>query len=184
MTPDRKNQILLMLEASREEVLAAAQSFSEEQAQARTDPGRWSALECLEHIGMVEERLRERLASAELVAEVMEEERVDAEKEAKLAAMVLNRSIRASAPEPVAPKGRFTSLQEAVDHFHAQRKLTILFVEERGGDLHRLTADHPRFGRLNGAEMIEIIAGHGRRHAEQIREIAAVLREHSRAVSK
>jgi hypothetical protein len=136
-------------------------------------------LECVEHIATVEERLMGRLESAER----LEEARVDPEKEAQLAARVANRSVRAQAPEPVAPKGRFTSVALALDHFHAVRMSTIRFAEERGGDLYHLAAEHPRFGSLNGAELMVIIAGHGRRHAEQIREITALL-DHREALSK
>ncbi|HEY1758990.1 MAG TPA: DinB family protein [Bryobacteraceae bacterium] len=172
MTPDKKIEIVQMLETSREEVTIAVRAVPEAHATTKLDAGRWSVLECLEHIGAVEERLRGRLESSELLAA---ERAADLEKETKLAALVANRSVRAQAPGPVEPKGRFSSLAEALDHFHTQRMRTIQFVEERSGDLYRLTAEHLRFGALNGAEMVVIIAGHGRRHAEQIREITALL---------
>ena len=66
------------------------------------------------HIAAVEERLLGRLESAGR----LDAARVDPEKEAKLSAMVVNRSVRAQAPEPVAPKGRFTSVAQALDHFN------------------------------------------------------------------
>jgi uncharacterized damage-inducible protein DinB len=162
------SKIIHMLESSREEVIAAARSVPEAQASAKPAPGRWSALDCVEHIAAVETRLLGRLASAERLAE----SRVDPEKEAKLAAMVADRSARANAPEPVRPNGRFTSVEQALDHFTMVRSRTVQFAEERGADLYLLAGQHPRFGALNGAEMIVFIAAHGRRHAEQIREIA------------
>lgn len=103
--------------------------------------------------------------------EVGDAARVDPEKEATIAAMVTDRSIRRQAPEPVAPKGRFTSMAQALDHFNATRGRTIRFAEERGADLYQLAAEHPRFGPINGNELLLIIANHARRHAEQIREI-------------
>jgi hypothetical protein len=171
MTPEKKIQILHMLEGSREEVMAAAKDAPEEHANRKLDAGRWSVLECLEHIATVEARLLGRLESAKL----MDTGQVDIDKETKLAALVTNRSVRAQAPEPAVPKGRFISVREALDDFNTQRARTIRFVEERSGDLYRLTTEHARFGALNGTEMILIIAGHGRRHAEQIREITAEL---------
>jgi uncharacterized damage-inducible protein DinB len=167
MSPDQA-RIFQMLESSRQEVNAAARSIPAAQASAKPSPGRWSTLDCVEHIAAVEERLLGRLASAER----LEEARVDLEKEEKLAAMVADRSSRANAPEAVAPNGRFTSVEQALDHFNMVRMRTVQFAEERGADLYLLAGQHPRFGALNGAEMIVFIAAHGRRHAEQIREIA------------
>lgn len=167
--PNGVARIFQMLESSRDEVIAAARSIAEEHAGAKPAPGRWSALECIEHIAAVEEGLLRRLASAERLAEA----RVDPEKEEKLAAMVANRSSRANAPEAVAPNGRFTSVDQALDHFIIVRTRTVQFAEERGADLYLLAQQHPRFGTLNGVEMIVFIAAHGRRHAEQIREIRA-----------
>jgi uncharacterized damage-inducible protein DinB len=169
MTPDARLTIVHLLESSREEVNAAARAIPEGHANARPAAGRWSVLECVEHIAAVEERLLGRLSGAER----METVRADAGREAKLAAMVTDRSVRAQAPDPVAPKGRFTSVAEALDQFNAARTRTVRFAEERGGELYQLAAEHPRFGSLNGMEMLVIIAGHARRHAEQIREIAA-----------
>ena len=160
-----------MLESSREEVAAAARGIPEEHANTRPEAGRWSVLECVEHIAAVEERLLGRLAGAER----LDAPRVDPEKEAMLMARVADRSSRAQAPEPVAPQGRFSNVPQALDHFSAMRARTIQFAEERSADLYHLASEHPRFGTLNGAELLLFIACHGRRHAEQIREITALL---------
>ncbi len=128
-------------------------------------------LDCVEHIAFVEDRLLGRLESSERA----EGARVDLEKEARLLAMVTNRSVRAEAPEPVRPTGKFATVAQALDHFTAVRTRTIRFAEERRDDLYQLTAEHPRFGSLNGTELLLIVAGHGRRHTEQIREITAAM---------
>jgi|HubBroStandDraft_1064217.scaffolds.fasta_scaffold57041_1 hypothetical protein len=167
MTPD---SIVNVLEASREELTAAVRGISEEQAHARPEAGRWSVLECVEHVAFVEARLLGRLEASER----LDAASANPEKEAKLVRMVTDRTVRAQAPEPAVPTGRFTSMAQALDHFNAARTRTIQFVEKRGDDLYCLAAEHQRFGSLNGTELILIIAGHARRHAEQIREIAAL----------
>jgi len=169
MAPQERLEIVQVLESSREEVNAAVQGILDSHASARLDPDRWTVLECLEHISAVEERLLGRLETAER----LEEARVDTEKEAKLSAMVVNRSVRAPAPEMVVPTGKFSSVAEALDHFNASRSRTVAFAEEHGADLYLLATAHPRFGALNGNEMLFIMAGHARRHVEQIREIRA-----------
>jgi len=44
-------------------------------------------------------------------------------------------------------------------------------------DLYSIGATHPDFGALNGGEWIQLIDGHARRHADQIREICEESRE-------
>ena len=169
MTIEERSEIIRVLENSREEVNAAVRGLQEALASAKPDPARWSVLECLEHIATVEERFLGRLENAQL----QDEARVDRAREADLAARVTNRSVRAQAPEPAVPKGRFASVEQALEHFNAARARTLQFVHDRGADLYRLAAEHPRFGSVNGKEVLLIIAGHAQRHAEQIREITA-----------
>jgi len=170
MTPEQRTDLVEALEKSRQEFQAAAADVSEEHARAKPEPGRWSVLECVEHVTVVEERFLGRLEAAPR----LESPRVDKEKEAELAVRVPNRTTKAEAPEPVRPTGRFSSLAEALDQFHAARDRTIRFTQDRAGDLHWLALEHPRFGPLNGAEFIVLIAGHARRHAAQIQEVKSV----------
>ena len=53
----------------------------------------------------------------------------------------------------------------------AVRDRSVLLVEERGDALCSVCTKHPYFGELNGGELIQLIDGHARRHADQIREI-------------
>jgi uncharacterized damage-inducible protein DinB len=166
MAPEERSEIVQTLENSRQELNAALEGVSESQAAANPEAGRWSVLECLEHITAVEERFLRRLEQAERTAAPVS----DKQREAELATLVADRKQRAVAPEPVRPVGRFTSVAQALEHFNAVRTRTIQFAEERAADLYSLAAEHPRFGPRNGVEMLLIVSGHAQRHAEQIRE--------------
>jgi len=163
-------EIVQILEESRRAVNAAAQAIPPARAAERPEEGRWSALDCVEHVAIVEDRFFRWLE----IAERAESPRIDQEKETDLAARLANRAERAEAPDPARPAGRFANLGEALEHFNAGRTRTIQFVRERSGELYALDAMHPRFGPVNGVELLVIVAGHARRHAEQIREIGAV----------
>lgn len=89
--------------------------------------------------------------------------------------MVTDRQSRAQAPEPVQPTGRFSSLAQGLDEFSRTRARTIEFAQAHSDDLSCYPLEHRRFGPVNGCEMMIIIAGHARRHAEQIRETKAAL---------
>jgi hypothetical protein len=73
------------------------------------------------------------------------------------------------------PAGRFETLEQALAEFQAARGRSLGIASEQGDALYLLATEHPRFGPVNGAELMIIIAGHARRHAEQIRETRAEL---------
>jgi hypothetical protein len=171
MAPKEQTEIVDNLERSRQEFMDAVAGLSETQAKARPDPERWSVLDCVEHVATVEERFLGWLEAAEK----LDAPRVDKEKERGLMARVPDRSVRVKAPEAVVPAGRFQTVAEALDRFNAGRTRSIRFAEDRCDDLYCLSAAHPRFGPVNGVELLIISAGHSRRHAEQIRETRAAL---------
>jgi uncharacterized damage-inducible protein DinB len=159
------------LEQSRRELHEAASDVPEAKAGAKPGDGRWSVLDCVEHVAIVEERFWGRLDAAPRLDSVT----IDKRKEADLASRVPDRTARAEAPEAVRPTGRFASLAEALEKFDSARARTIEFARNRGGDVYWLSLEHPRFGPLNGGEYIVLVAGHSRRHAAQIREVKSAL---------
>ena len=171
MTPQEKIEIVPLLEDSRDEFLAATRGIMEDQARAKSDPARWSILECVEHVTTVEERFLKRLETAPR----LNAPRVDKQKEADLARRVPDRTVRAQAPEPALPTGRFATLAEALEQFGIDRAQTIRFAKDRAAELYWLSLEHQRFGPVNGSEFLVIMAGHARRHAAQIREAAVAL---------
>ncbi len=170
MTPDVNTDIVEALESSKQQLNAAAADLSQ-QGDASPEAGRWSALGCVEHVAMVEERFLGMLEKAEK----LDAPRVDKAKESELLARVSSRATRVQAPEIVHPSGRHPDLAHALDHFNAVRSKTIRFAEEHDADLHHLSVDHPRFGVMNGAELLLVLAGHSRRHADQIVEVKETL---------
>jgi uncharacterized damage-inducible protein DinB len=171
MTPEMRTGTVQLLEDSRADFESAVSGISETQAAQRPGPGRWSVLECIEHVTVVEERFLGRLREAGRLVET----RVDPQKESDLLARVINRSTRAQAPEGALPANRFPSVAQALEEFRAARARTIRFAQESGPELYTLGVEHARFGAMNGAEFMRIIAGHAQRHAAQIREARAAL---------
>jgi len=171
MAPQVESEIVRLLVSSRDELIAAASGVSESQANVRPEAGRWSVLDCIEHVMTVEERFRGFLERSRQP----DAPPVNKQKEAEFANRVKDRTTRVEAPEAVRPTSRFTSLEQAIEQFKAARAQTIQFAEGHGAGLYGLAAEHPRFGLMNGTELLTIVASHGRRHAEQIHEIAAAL---------
>jgi uncharacterized damage-inducible protein DinB len=171
MAPEERSEIVQHLERGRAEFMAAVTGLAESQAKVRPDPARWSVLDCVEHVTIVEERFLGWLENAKK----LDQPRVDKEKEAGLLVRVADRSTRAQSPEAALPTGRFTTLELALEQFNVNRTRSIQFAQGRSDELYYLAAEHPRFGPMNGAEFLMIITAHARRHAAQIHEVRAAL---------
>ncbi len=158
--------VAAQLESGRAELIAVVSVLTEEQARTKPGPGRWSVLECVEHVNFVERRFLGMVKASEVTAPV---ER-DAAKEAALKQRVVDRTNRRVAPEAVLPSGKYGSISEALEEFNTARNETLRFASEQGRNLLSRSAVHATLGPLNGVEALLLIAGHGRRHTEQMRE--------------
>jgi len=171
MAPETSVDVIQMLEAGRQELAAAVSGISEEQAQSNPAPGRWSVLQCLEHLTTVEEIFLGRLEQAPRTGAPP----ADTQKEAELARRIPDRTTKAQSPEKALPAGRFQSLAQAVEAFQATRNKTVGFARQEAANLYAIASEHPRFGPLNGTEVLVFMNGHARRHTAQIREVRSEL---------
>jgi hypothetical protein len=165
MTPETAPDLIQMLIDSQRELNEAAAGFTEAEGAATPQAGGWSALQCVEHVTFVEERFLGRIAAA------APSETPGPNRRTELAAKLTNREARAEAPEVAQPKGRFATLAEALAAFNDVRVRTLEMAKQRAHELSTLELDHPRFGKMDGVGMMVVIAGHSRRHADQIRTL-------------
>jgi len=170
MAPQESIDILQCLEDSRAEFLAAAEGLSEAHATTSPAPGRWSVVECIKHVVIVENMVLGSLRNP--IAEPAPP--VNKEREAQILSRVADRTRAVRAPEPVRPSECVATLAEALTEFEAMRAETIHFAESQGVGLYSLATKHPFFGVCNGAEGLVLIAAHSSRHAAQIREIREI----------
>ena len=171
MSPQNEPAVIAELEAGRQDFLDAIHGLSDAQASMRPAEGRWSTLECIEHIVTVEGRFQGWIHNGKK----LEAAQPNPENEGPLLARVSDRSTKAQAPEAVIPKGTLKTVEEGRRAFHAARDQSIQLARDRGGDLYLVGAEHARFGSLNGMEVLYLMTGHARRHAAQIRENRATL---------
>jgi hypothetical protein len=153
--------LVSILQAGRRDFLDAASVLSTLKPRSG-----WSVLECVEHVVVVEERHLEWIVSATEITP-----KRDAEKEARLFSMMRSRLTKVEAPEVFLPHGRFTTIEAALAAFQAARDSMVEAVRERGDAIYARGVNHPYFGDVNGAELVQLADGHARRHAEQIREV-------------
>ena len=160
--------LITTLERGRRDFLEATTELSDAQALAKPSPDGWSVLECIEHVVALEQRYVHSLLNGTPVPP-----RRDPDKEFRLFTAVRNRLSKIEAPEAFRPTGRFRTLSAALAEFNSTRDRTLDEAARLGDALYSVGIRHPYFGLVNGAELIQIIDAHARRHADQIRETAA-----------
>src|SRR5262245_3367842 len=167
MHVEDRTEILANLKSGPRALLEALTDITEDVAKQSPGPGRWSVLECVEHVAAAEDYLFHQISTAK----PSEIPQVNIAREAAIVERGLDRTRRIRAPEVARPQNRFTTLKDALQHFQATREKTIQFVENCLDDTRAMIASHPLIGPANTYEILLIMAVHPHRHAEQIREI-------------
>ena len=136
--------------------------------------GGWSALEVLEHVGLVERNVLEILlrapagAGPRLVVGVLPAAIRALPPQWRLT-LVANRFGRAVAPRPTEPRGECSPV-DLLHEIEATRHATLAALENlQALQLASIRRVHAVLGEMNGLEWLDFVAAHDRRHLAQIR---------------
>jgi len=173
MTSDERVYVTRLLKDSMTEYLSHIETVSETQWIWKSLPGRWSIGETAEHIMLNEAFLFGVVQRALQLPPDPDWQSKTAGKSDLLERLMPDRSRKATAPEPVNPKG--LPKEEVIRKFKQSRAQTLLFAETTQLPLKAHTREHPFpiFGVLNAYQWLLYIPLHHRRHNQQI---AAALR--------
>lgn len=167
MSTSEKQLLTKELEASTAALKQSVIGMSDEAAGKRPAEDRWSVLEILEHVIIVDGNFR-RMAEEGRRLEVPQ---LDSAREAALIDRALDRTQKRAAPERSLPKGQFTSVDEAFHALDGNLERNRAFISQYAPDLQRLEIDHPRMGKFTAYEAMRILPNHARRHVEQIEDL-------------
>lgn len=166
-----KKKGLDQLERTRTGVVEATRGLSEAQLKFKPGPDRWSVAETLEHIAIVEEFLLDNTTKNVMKAPPAKAERDVARTDQLVLTAIADRSKKVQAPEPVVPKGRW-STEEAKDRFLKTRERTIEFLKSTP-DLRDHVTDSPLGQPLDAYQWLLYMSAHSERHTKQILEVKA-----------
>jgi uncharacterized damage-inducible protein DinB len=166
-----RTEVLANLKSGPKALLEVLANVTDEVAKRSPGQGRWSVLECVEHVATAEEYLLHQISTAKR----SEIPQVNIAREAAIVRRGTDRTRRIRAPEVARPRNRFSTLKDALRHFQETREKTIQFVENCLDDPRAMIAHHPLIGPANNYEILLIMAVHPHRHAEQIREILSAV---------
>jgi len=174
MEVEERKSLLADLENGRRALLDVLSGVTEEVASRSPAPGKWSVIECVEHLAIAEDYLFSQIA-ASCYADAPTLSMPNRNREALILSRGLDRTRTVQSPEGGRPKGRFATLREAVQYFLASRERTVRFVENYSEDLRSKLTSHPIIGTVNCHEMLLMMAVHPHRHSKQIEEIKTAL---------
>ncbi|WP_342043550.1 DinB family protein [Bacillus sp. OTU2372] len=149
----------------REEVLQSVSGLSDEQLNVQVQDGRWSIMQVLHHLHLIERAITfvisDQLANGE--------SKSISDKPIHLA---VNRTTKVNAPSRVEPPKRFITLVEMKNKLSQSREVLTKVVDTADPSLLEQRAyPHPVFGELSLKQWIPLIGLHEKRHLAQIEEL-------------
>ena len=172
------SDVLGALDASRQALRDAMAAIPADAPQQRPAADRWSTVDMVEHLSLVETRfcavVGGKIADA-LTAGMPGETAPREPLPDRISTALANRTNKRTAPEAAVPTGRLdeAAAWAAADKARASFRAAVLSADGRA--LSTVIHDHPFFGPLNVYQWVELIARHEMRHVEQVRETALQL---------
>jgi len=177
LSPEDVDKGVAYLEKTRNGVLDSTKGLSEAQWNFKAGPDRWSIAEVAEHIAAAEDLLMGLIQSQVMTSPARTEPEDVKALDALVLKIIVDRSQKAQAPEPLKPTNRFGSPEKSLKHFEESRAKTIAFLKKTR-DLRQHAYSLPTLTWLNGKkldayEWLLYIAAHSERHTKQIDEVKA-----------
>jgi hypothetical protein len=145
LTQSERDRALSELYASRKQFLDSIAGLTEAQWNFKPAPNVWSIAECAEHITLSDDLVLDSVPKLmQTPAEPQKKAAVKGKDEFVLKAMV-DRSHKAQAPEMLAPKRRWATQAELVDHFKQSRDRLLDYVRTTQDELRDHFFEHPAF---------------------------------------
>ncbi len=171
VTVAEKTYVLELLRSTQTALHEAVANLSDAQAVYTPVAGRWSVLDCLEHIVLVEAGIFGRIQTGMDAATDPDRRAEIRVSDVDVIKAVRSRTFQIAAPTPFVPTDRFADIAGALAAFDAGRNKAIAWVETVTGDLRTHYFVHMVLGTLDAYQALLVIASHGERHRKQIEEV-------------
>ncbi|RBL92316.1 DinB family protein [Chitinophaga flava] len=168
-----KMMLISQLKDSRENLLKSIAGLTDAQLQYKPAPDRWSIIENVEHISIIEKMLMD--TEKNLMSQPADPAKKKDLKytDESLLTMVEDRSKKQKTPDFGMPKHNYASPADAVDAFVRQRDGLIDYVATTKDKLRDHITDNPNIGTIDAYQLLLFDAGHTARHIKQIEEVKA-----------
>jgi hypothetical protein len=174
LTDAERAFLIEQMEMSKKAFLASIAGISEAQWTFKPAPNVWSVQECAEHIVLSETFISGLAQQILKTPAVARPDKSNAEYDRQLAIGVQDRSHKATAPEPIDPAGRASTLTPhgAAKAFTEKRDQNEEYVKTTSDDLRTHVGPGPA-GPMDAYQALILMATHTARHTAQIKEVQA-----------
>lgn len=160
------------LHVTRKMFLDALEGVTPAQWSWKPSPEVWSVAEVAEHIALSEDMIYGlvlKMAAGPAASEAQKAETQG--KDETILKMMVDRSKKAQAPEPLKPSHKWKTKEDLIAAFKKSRDNTIAFVQTTNFDLRNRATPHPVFKQLDGYQWILLLSAHSERHILQLLEV-------------
>lgn len=172
LTQAERDYAVGQLQSSRKMFLESVEGLTPAQWNFKAGPDRWSIAECAEHITVSEDFIFNLVPNQVMKTPATPEKREAAKaKDEMIVKMVIDRSHKAQAPEPIKPSHRWESMEAMIAEFKTRRDRNIEYVQTTQEALRDHFMPHPLLGPLDGYQWILLMSAHSQRHTSQILEV-------------
>lgn len=159
-----------ILQDSENTLLKTVAGLTPEQLKFKASPDSWSIAECVEHLAIAENNFTMFVQqSLKTAAEPSKRSEVKMTDEA-VVRMITDRTNKVKTTEMFQPGGKFGSFESTLAEFTTKRDNNLTYIKTTTDDLRNHYNDFP-FGKIDTYQTILFMAGHSKRHTEQIAEI-------------
>lgn len=152
-------------EKVRNRILEAVEGFSDEQLNHKPAQGKWSAMQVLDHLQMMENVIAKNISK--------ELERETSHKAVKKPIqLTVSRAIKVKAPSYTKPKEDFIKLETMKDELAASRQLlNDIYDNATEASLRSKSLPHPVFGKVPLMQWFPFVGLHEKRHFKQLENV-------------
>lgn len=170
LTDEERKYALNLLKETKEDLLKKVKGLTPMQLNFKADEGSWSVAECVEHIAITENNIFG-FAQTGLKgpADPSKRNEVKMTDEA-VVKMISDRTNKVKTQEAFEPTGKFGSFEATISEFVTRRENNIKYIKTTSDDLRNHYNDFP-FGKIDTYQTILFMAGHSKRHTDQIKEV-------------
>ncbi|MEZ4883620.1 MAG: DinB family protein [Chitinophagales bacterium] len=168
MNNAERTYLLGLLKESEGELITTLQDVSEESFHSKPSDEQWSMSEIVEHLVMIDTGV---LSSIQKHASKVQDAALENWENEHLVKIVTTRGRKVNAPDFFVPQGRFTTKAEAIAAYRTIRSKIDDFVTTTELPLEKIAFNHMTLGMLNVKNWIAFVAGHCKRHTQQIEEL-------------
>jgi hypothetical protein len=171
---DAERQALLAsLEKTDAQLVQLVEALTPEAWTFKPAEDRWSVAEVADHLLLAEQLFKQVINGPLMESPPPDEMSAAGSRSDEIRDVMLDRSQKFQAPDPVKPTGRWPTQAEFLEAWKTERAATLDWIETTDANLHGHTYELPAIGIMDGQEWMTFMASHCERHLLQIEEVMA-----------